>query len=154
MDFDRVLSVLSALEREHVAYKIIGGVAMNFHGLARGTRHLDLFIAPDPENVSRLRKALHSVFDDPSIDEILAEDLVGDYPAIQYVPPVEGFHIDLIARLGEAFGYEQVRAERRTFGGVLVLVATRDMLLEMKQDGAPAGSDGCGMAVGASASTR
>lgn len=132
MDFDRVLAVLRALEREHVAYKIVGGVAMNLQGLARGTRDLDLFVAPDEENVTRLRRALHSVFDDPSIDEITTADLTGAYPAIQYVPPVEGFHLDILARLGDAFDFASVECERRDIEDVSVPVATRRMLYAMK----------------------
>jgi len=41
---------------------------------------------------------LSSVFDDPAIEEITAEDLAGDYPAIQYVPPSGTFHLDLLTR--------------------------------------------------------
>lgn len=132
MDYDRIVAVFRALEREGVAYKVIGGVAMNLQGLARGTRDLDLFVRPDDDNIARLRRALHSVFDDPSIDEITAEDLQGDYPAIQYVPPVEGFHLDLLARLGEAFDYASIEAENRRIEDLDVPVATLKMLYAMK----------------------
>lgn len=57
------------------------------HGLPRFTEDRDIFVAPERENVEALERALHSVFADPSIDEISADDLLGDYPAIQYVPP-------------------------------------------------------------------
>jgi hypothetical protein len=39
-------------------------------------------VAPTEDNVARLKSALHEVFGDPSIDEISAEDLLGDYPAV------------------------------------------------------------------------
>ncbi len=57
---------------------------MAAHGLDRATRALDLFVAPDPDNIERLRSALRSVFDDPEIELITSEDLAGDYPAVQY----------------------------------------------------------------------
>ena len=133
VDFDRVMAILRAFERRGVAYKVVGGVAMNVQGLARATRDLDVFVEPTAENLTRLRAALHSGFDDPSIAEITAEDLCGDYPAIQYVPPVEGFHIDILARLGEAFDFASIETEARTFEGVSVPVATRAMLYEMKR---------------------
>ena len=78
MDYDAFRSVLQALEREAVRYVVFGAGAMNLLGLARFTEDLDIFIAPTTENVQRLRRALRSVFDDPSIDEIVAEDLCGD----------------------------------------------------------------------------
>ncbi|MDQ3528467.1 MAG: hypothetical protein M3425_00715, partial [Actinomycetota bacterium] len=61
MDLQDVLDVLAALEREGVRYAVFGGLAMAAHGLDRGTRDLDLFLAADEENVARLRRALHGV---------------------------------------------------------------------------------------------
>ncbi len=95
---------------------------------------LDIFVAADEENVHRLRKALHSVFDDPSIDEISAADLSGQYPAIQYVPPSGTFHIDILSRLGEAFGFDDIEVEDRNVEGISVPVATPRMLYRMKKD--------------------
>jgi hypothetical protein len=100
VDYETIKRVLSALEREGVRYIVFGAAALNFHGLARFTEDLDLFIAPDRDNVDRLKRALRSVFDDHHIDEISADDLAGDYPALQYVPPEGTFHIDMLARHG------------------------------------------------------
>ncbi len=47
MDYDLTRSVLEALHRYGVAYKVFGGVALNLHGLARATEDLDIFIAPE-----------------------------------------------------------------------------------------------------------
>ena len=85
-------------------------VAVNFHGLARTTEDLDVFIAPDPDNVAKLRSALHSIYHDPSIDEITAADLCGDYPAVRYVPPGEGAPMDILTRLGDRFRRPRARA--------------------------------------------
>ena len=46
---------------------MFGAVALGLHGLARATAELDLFIRPDANDVERLKGALRSVFDDPSI---------------------------------------------------------------------------------------
>ena len=92
MDYDKTRAVLAALEREGVDYVIFGGVALNLQELARATEDLDVFVAPNEDNVRRLRAALSSVFDDAHIDEITADDLLGDYPAVQYVPPDGAFH--------------------------------------------------------------
>lgn len=133
MDFETFFRIATALEREGVAYVVVG-MAMAAHGLVRATRDLDLFVAPDVENVDRLKRALRSTFDDPSIDEISAEDLAGDYPAIQYVPPTGDFSIDLLARLGEAFSFRDIEAEIVDLDGLQVRVATPRMLYRMKRD--------------------
>lgn len=91
MDYAKSKELLGELEREGVQYIVFGAVALNFHGLARFTEDLDLFIRPEVDNINRLKRALHSVFDDPDIEQITAEDLLGDYPAVQYIPPQETF---------------------------------------------------------------
>jgi hypothetical protein len=132
VEWDPVMRVLAALDAAGVDYMVIGGVAVNFHGIARATEDLDVFIAPDPDNVARLRAALHSVYDDPSIDEITAEDLCGDYPAIRYVPPEDGPPMDILTRLGERFRFADLEGERYDVDGQPVFVATPRTLFRMK----------------------
>ena len=134
MEYEVVKRVLAALEREGVRYVVFGAAALNLHGLARFTEDLDLFIAPDLPNVAALRRALHSVFDDEQIDDISGEDLAGDYPAIQYVPPEGVFHLDLVSRLGEAFRFEDLEAVRMPFDDLTVSVASPATLYRMKRD--------------------
>jgi hypothetical protein len=124
LDYDVVRRVLQALEREAVRYAVFGAVAVNLHGLARSTEDLDIFVTPDADNVERLKRALRSVFDDASIDEISAADLAGEYPAIQYVPPDGTFHVDILSRLGEAFRWEDLELVRVPFEGFEVSVVS------------------------------
>ena len=133
MDFELTKRVLAALEKERVRYIVFGGVAINLHGLARATEDLDVFIAPSEENVERLKSALRAVFDDPSIDEITSADLLGEYPAVQYVPPEGTFHVDILTRLGEAFRFEDLQSERVELDGMAVSVATPQTLHRMKK---------------------
>lgn len=134
MDLDRTREVLAAFEREKVRYVIIGAVALNLQGLPRATLDLDVFLAPDAENVGRAREALKTVFEDPSLDQITAEDLLGDYPAVQYVPPDGAFHIDLLTRLGEAYAFDDLETERVELDGLEVTVVTPETLYRMKKD--------------------
>jgi hypothetical protein len=134
MNATLVQQVLAALEREQARYVVFGAVALALHGLPRATEDLDLFIAPDRDNVERVKAALRSVFDDPHIDEISADDLLGDYPAVQYGPPEGPFHIDILTRLGERFAFEGLESERVAFGDVTVTVVTPRMLYLMKRD--------------------
>lgn len=134
MDYVNVRRVLEAFEQRGVVYAVFGGVALNLVGLARATEDLDVFIAPSAENVSRVREALLSVFADPSLEELTAEDLLGDYPAVQYVPPEGSFHLDLLTRLGEAFRFEDLETMRVDFDGLEVSVITPRTLYRMKKD--------------------
>lgn len=78
-------------------------------------------------------RALRAVFDDESIDEINSADLSGSYPVIQYGPPNEDYVIDLLARLGEAFTFDNIDSEELVMEGVTVRVATPSMLYRMKR---------------------
>jgi hypothetical protein len=133
MDYDLTKKVLAALEREGVKYVVFGAVALALHGLPRATEDLDIFIAPEKDNIERLKTALRSVFDDPCIDEITAEDLLGEYPAVQYVPPTGTFHLDVLTRLGELFEYASLDSERVDFDGISVCTVTPKMLYRMKK---------------------
>src|SRR5690606_36465066 len=103
-------------------------------GIVRATRDIDVFIAPDVENVERLKAALRELFDDPSIESITAADLAGDYPAVQYVPPEGTYWIDILARLGEAFRFTDLESDVVDLDGVPFRAATPRMLYRMKKD--------------------
>ena len=47
----------AAMADEGVDYVLVGGVAVNLHGIVRATEDADLFVRPDAENVARLRRA-------------------------------------------------------------------------------------------------
>ena len=134
MDYEQALRVLGALERKGVRYAVFGGAALNLHGLPRFTDDLDVFLAPERDSIERLKEALRSVYDDPSIDEIEADDLLGAYPAVQYVPPTGSFHLDLVTRLGEAFRFQDLETERIRFGDLTVTVVSPRTLYRMKKD--------------------
>ena len=133
MDFDKFLEVLRALAREGVDYVLVGAVALGVHGIVRATEDVDLFIRPDGENVERLKRALRSVWDDPDIAGITADDLAGEYPTVRYGPPGEGFVIDLLSRLGSAFAFENLESETVSVEGVPARVATPATLYRMKR---------------------
>ena len=115
-------------------YAIFGGFALNMHELARFTEDIDIFLAADRENIGRFTAALKEVFDDPEIDAITADDLLGDYPAVQYVPPSGTFHIDILTRLGELYRFEDLETTRAPYGELTVTVVTPAMLYRMKRD--------------------
>ena len=134
IDLDRLLALVRALNREGVEYAVVGAVALGLHGLARATEDLDLFVQPTSENVARLRRALSAVWADPDIDTIVASDLAGEYPTIRYGPPDGSFTLDLLSRLGERFGYDDIETATVELEGEPVRAATPRMLYVMKRD--------------------
>lgn len=134
MRLEDVLSIVQALERERVRYAVFGALALAAHGLDRATRDLDLFVAPDRDNVERLRRALAAVFDDPAIDEITADDLRGEYPAIQYGPPEVDYTIDIVSRLGDAFTFDDLEVVQVQAAGATMSVVSPATLFRMKRN--------------------
>jgi Nucleotidyl transferase AbiEii toxin, Type IV TA system len=135
VDPDEIIRVLRAFESSGLEYMLIGATAMGFHGLVRATEDVDLIIRATSENVERLRVALREVYnDDPHIEEISADDLLGEYPAIRYYPPTGDLYFDVITRLGDVARFETVDAEDKEFAGTRVRVATPAALYRLKRD--------------------
>ena len=134
IDLDRFLVLLRALNREGVEYVVVGAVALGLHGLARATEDVDLFVRPTPENVAGLKRALSTVWSDPEIETIDASQLAGEYPIIRYGPPDGAFTLDILARLGERFAFDDIESVVVELEGEPVPVATPRMLYVMKRD--------------------
>lgn len=134
IDVDLLLRLIKAMNHEGVNYITFGAVALMAHGLVRNTEDADFFVAPDAENIDRLKRALHTVWDDTNIDDISAEDLLGDYPSVRYGPPGDDFTIDFLTRLGEAYRYDTLEWETKEIEGVSIRVVTPMQLYRMKRD--------------------
>lgn len=132
MDFTRFLDVIRAFERAKVDYVLVGGVAVNLHGIVRATEDIDFFVRPEPANIERVKSALRSIWDDPEIDSIQARDFEA-YPTLRYAPPGEEIIVDVLTRLGQAFGFDDLEAESIVIEGVPVRVATPRTLVRMKR---------------------
>jgi len=129
--FQDFLKVLKAMEDEGVDYILIGGFAVILHGLPRFTIGMDFFMKMAEKNVQKLRKALYSIFRDSDIEEITFDELV-KYPVIRYGTP-NGFHIDIMAQLGETATYEDLEYEIMEVQGQKIRVATAETLLKLKE---------------------
>ncbi len=128
------MRVLRAFESVGLEYVLIGAAAMGFHGLVRATEDLDLLIRATPENIEKLRTALRAAYEgDPNIDEITSDDLLGEYPAVRYVPPTGDLYLDVMTRLGEVASFETVEADVKDVDGTHVRVATPAALYRLKK---------------------
>ena len=135
VDRDEILRVLRAFEEQGLEYVLIGAAAMGFHGVVRATEDLDFFIRATPENVERLKRAFQQVYDDdPNIDDISADDLLGEYPAVRYYPPSGDLYFDVMTRLGEAASFDTVQSVVMEVEGIRVSVATPLTLYRLKKD--------------------
>ena len=93
-----------------------------------------MLVRPAPENIERLRAALRAAFaEDPEIEDIRTDDLLGAYPAVRYYPPTGDLHLDLMTRLGEMASFETVEAEAKEVDSVRVRVATPAALHRLKK---------------------
>ena len=133
MDRDELLRVLKAFEDRGLEYVLIGATALAMHGIVRATEDVDFFIRATADNVERLKQAFRTVYDDPHIDEIRAQDLLGEYPSVRYYPPTGDLYFDVLTRLGEAARYEDVAVETKLVAGIHVRVATPRALYDLKK---------------------
>ena len=130
-----MLRALAAFAAEGLEYVLIGATAMGVHGIVRATEDVDIFIRATRENVERLQRALRATYGgDPNIDQITADDLLGDYPAVRYYPPTGDLYFDVMTRLGTAADYESVETETKDVAGVRIRVASPRALYRLKKD--------------------
>lgn len=134
IDLDLLLKLVKAMNREEVEYITFGAIALMTHGIVRVTEDADFFVKPSEENIGRLKRALRSVWDDPNIDEISAEELMGEYPSVRYGPPETDLYMDFLTRLGEAFSYDTLDWQMAEIEGVPIRVVTPAQLYRMKRD--------------------
>ena len=128
--FKEFIKVLKALYENDVEYILIGGVALILHGMERLTRDVDLFIKMTPENIHNLRNALKFIYEDDSIDEITFDELK-KYQVIRYGTP-DGFYIDLMAKIGTAFSYEDISYKIIDYEEIKIKIATPETLFKLK----------------------
>lgn len=134
VDFDKVLELIKAMNREGVRYVTFGAIALWTHGIVRNTEDADFFVEPSVDNIERLKRALRSVWDDPSIDDINTDELINDYPAVRYGPPDTDLYVDFLTRLGEAYSYATLEWMTTEVDGVPIRVVTPAQLFQMKRN--------------------
>ena len=130
--FQNFLKIIDTLNKFNVDYIVIGGVAMISHGLPRLTRDLDVILSMTESNLINLRKALNSIYDDPSIEEITLKEL-NKYSVLRYGTP-DNFYLDLMARIGESADYKSLDIESKKIEGIAIKLATVESMLKLKHN--------------------
>lgn len=120
--------LLKSLNGHKVEFVIIGATAFPIHGYARATLDLDIFIRPDPQNVSRLMDALRDFGYD--LSDVTSEDLLTKKVLIrQYLVETD------IHPFVSGLTFDQVWNNKvsGTYGKEKVYYASLDDLIMMKQ---------------------
>lgn len=124
---------LQLLDSERIEYLVVGGIAVSYYGYPRPTGDLDVWIAMDPANASRLVGAL-AKFGFASAEERLF--LEPGNMVRMGVPPVRIEILNTIS--GVEFAECYARRERVTLDGVEVdMISKQDLLANKRAAGRP-----------------
>jgi predicted nucleotidyltransferase len=134
--FDQLLRRLSEAEVEFV---LIGGLAVNAWGVVRGTKDVDIVVAPDPDNLKRVAEVAFAIqghiqtgesflSSPPSMAAQLAS---GERVAIE----TELGQLDVVQGLDGVPTYEELRANAAETEvlGVTVAICSLEDLKTMKR---------------------
>jgi hypothetical protein len=136
-ELDEFLELIGELTRADVEFVVIGALAVNYHGVVRGTEDVDIVPDPDPSNLVRLRSALerleaHVPGADPSFDPLSRQSLeVG--AAVECLTRLGPLHI--VQGQSGIPGYTELRARshRVEIDGIRFRVCSFEHLVEMKR---------------------
>jgi Nucleotidyl transferase of unknown function (DUF2204) len=124
-----VALIAGALNEAGARYLLIGGFAVNAHGLLRPTKDIDFLIDDSPENVERAKKAL-AILPDNAAAEIADTD-VREYGVVRVADEVV---VDLLGRAcGLSYQEAIADAQKMNIEGVEVPVASLRTLIRTKQ---------------------
>ncbi len=135
-------ALLATLIEHRVEFVVIGGFALAAHGVVRGTKDVDIFPAPEPENRARLGIALQAL----RAEVLLADDF--DPAELGIAPDADGLalggnwvlrtrlgRLDVMQDVAGAADYNSLAAgavEHEVAGAGPVKFAGLDDLIAMK----------------------
>lgn len=127
-EVEDVVALCKSLNEHGVRYVLIGGFAINFHGLTRATKDVDLLVDPSPENVKKIKQAM-SVLPDNAIRE-MGENEVEQYTVVRIA---DEYVVDLLAKAcGVNYKEASKEIEYITIEGVRIPVAGKKTLIKTK----------------------
>ena len=138
------LELFKALKNHNIEYLLVGGLAVNLHGVPRMTMDVDLVIALDAENIAKLKTCTESLGLRPNVPiklldlavaskrdalykekHLIALSLIGEKPETPTVDIVIHHPLDF----KKAFGH---KIERNVAGTPVFLAGIED-LIKMKK---------------------
>jgi hypothetical protein len=140
--------LLGTLNRHHVDYLVVGGIAAQAHGASSTTHDIDCVPRDGLENAERLAGALRQLHARPFIPGIPdehAQQLTFRLDGLQLLGsqvsrwmtdagPIDVLH-DIPLRDGDYHGYDELirRGEPRRFHGITIHVAALDDIIASKE---------------------
>ncbi|SMB96752.1 Nucleotidyl transferase AbiEii toxin, Type IV TA system [Thermanaeromonas toyohensis ToBE] len=121
-----IKKLCEALNEAGVKYILVGGIAINFHGLPRMTHDIDLLIDSSPENVRKIKEAL-AYLPDGAVRELRDED-VQNYTVVRVADEIV---VDLMAKIGDVT-VANAGTEAHEIDGVKIVVADLDTMIRTK----------------------
>jgi hypothetical protein len=126
---DDLIKLCASLNSQGSKYIVIGGMAMNQHGMLRATEAIDLLVESSRENQAKVRKALE-VLPDKAVREMAESDL----DSFTVVRVADEVVVDLmLAACGITYDEAVNEIEMREVGGVSIPFPSARLLLRMKQ---------------------
>lgn len=126
---DDLIKICAALNSQGSKYIVIGGMAMNQHGMLRATEDIDLLVESSRENQEKVRKALE-VLPDKAVREMAESDL----DSFTVVRVADEVVVDLmLAACGITYDEAVNEIEIREVRGVSIPFPSARLLLRMKQ---------------------
>lgn len=126
---DDLVRLCAALNAEGARYLVVGGMAMNQHGMLRATADIDLLLEASRENQKRVLKALE-ILPDRAVREVKENDL-DEYTVVRVADEIV---VDLmLAACGVTYEDSANEIEMREVQGVAIPFASAKLLLRTKQ---------------------
>ncbi len=126
-------TILDDLNRAGVRYVLIGGIALIRHGVVRATRDIDVVLAPEPENLERLRELVAAWLATRPDGSPVPEDAIAPGRTIHLLTP-HG-ELDLLPERQSPLSFAELsaRAETRRVDGVEAPICALEDLVAMKR---------------------
>lgn len=134
--------LLGVLIKHKVKFIVVGGYAVNAHGVVRSTKDVDICPDPEPENLRRLAKALNEL----DVWQLGTEDFTAD--ELPFQPDFRGLseggnftlgskygRLDIMQKLDGVDGYSELSRNTvdRNFVGHKIRFCGYDELVAMKK---------------------
>ena len=138
------IEVFEALYKAKIKYLVVGGTAVNLHGVPRLTYDIDLIISTDRENVISLNKTLKSLGYVPlhpvNPDNLWDINIVSDWIKNKNMTAFSFYHkkeprkvIDIVVAHPLDFNKALKRAVVKKANGIKIFVASIDDVIKMKK---------------------
>jgi hypothetical protein len=137
------LNLFRALQKHEVRYVVVGGIAINLHGVERATMDADLVLAMDQDNLARFLKVasdlalkpllpvkIEALCDAQQIDEWVREKHMLAFNLRPTSPTLPS--VDILVQPKVPFETLYCNRIKRDFGDVQFSIASIDDLIAMK----------------------